>query len=277
MIPNFSLYNDTQIPALGFGTYKLTQEDGIQSIKSALDCGYRLIDTAYNYQNEREVGQAIKQSGINRQEIQIISKLPGRFQKYDDAKQAIKTSLENLDVDYIDYYLIHWPNPKQGLYVEAFKALLDAKKEGLIKEVGVCNFLPEHLTKLKEETGVFPAINQIELHPYFSQPELREFHEENNIVTQAWSPLHRAALVSDEPVLQELAKKYEKSIYQVILRWIFQLNVVAIPKSSSKNRQEQNQNIFDFNLSPQEVTRICELDRPDGRQKNQNPAVYEEF
>ncbi|MGX4644530.1 aldo/keto reductase [Holzapfeliella sp. JNUCC 80] len=277
MIPNFSLYNNNPIPALGFGTYKLTGEDGVASIKSALDCGYRLIDTAYNYQNEREVGQAIKESGLKREDIQVISKLPGRFQKYEDAKQALQTSLTNLGLDYVDYYLIHWPNPKQGLYVEAFKALLDAQKEGLIKEVGVCNFLPEHLDVLKEETGVYPAINQIELHPYFSQPELREFNAKNDIITQAWSPLHRTSFVNDEPVLTELANKYNKSVYQVILRWIFQLDVIAIPKSSSKLRQEQNQDIFDFELSQQEVDRICNLDRPDGRQKNQDPAVYEEF
>ncbi|MEJ6347926.1 aldo/keto reductase [Holzapfeliella sp. He02] len=277
MIPNFSLYNNKPIPALGFGTYKLTQAGGIESIKSALNCGYRLIDTAYNYQNEREVGQAIQESGVAREDIQVISKLPGRFQRYDDAKQALATSLENLGLDYVDYYLIHWPNPKQGFYVEAFQALLDAKKEGLIKEVGVCNFLPEHLTRLKEETGEYPAINQIELHPYFSQPELREFHQKHEIVTQAWSPLLRTSLVDEEPVLRELAAKYDKSIYQIILRWIFQLGVIAIPKSSSRARQEQNQAIFDFELSSTEVDQICALDRPDGRQKNQDPAVYEEF
>ena len=180
-------------------------------------------------------------------------------------------------LDYFDLYLLHWPNPKRGMYVEAWQALIDAQKFGLVKSIGVCNFLPEHLEKLQKETGILPAINQIELHPYFNQKEMRQFDKENGIVTMDWSPLGRASSVLKNETLVQLGQKYHKSVGQIILRWEYQLDTIPIPKSSSPIRQRENMNIFDFEISQSDMEKINDLTRPDGRTENQDPAVYEEF
>ena len=250
---------------------------GVQSIVAAINNGYRMLDTAYNYENEGTVGQAILESGIDRDKLTITSKLPGRYYAYDDAITALQESLYRAHLNYFDLYLLHWPNPKQGKYVEAWKALIDAQKFGLVKSIGVCNFLPEHLNKLRDETGVLPAINQIELHPYFNQAQMRQFDKENGIITMDWSPLGRASSVLQNETLIELSKKYNKSVGQIILRWEHQLDTIPIPKSSSPIRQRENMNIFDFEISNSDMEKINALTRPDGRNKNQDPAVYEEF
>ncbi|KRK82839.1 aldo/keto reductase [Companilactobacillus bobalius] len=270
--------NDGQvIPEIGFGTYKLNGRKGVQSIVAAINNGYRMLDTAYNYENEGAVGRAISESGIDRDKLVVTSKLPGRYYAYDDAIAALQESLYRAHLDYFDLYLLHWPNPKRGMYVEAWQALIDAQKFGLVKSIGVCNFLPEHLNKLKEETGILPTINQIELHPYFNQADMRKFDEDNGIVTMDWSPLGRASSVLKNPVLIELSKKYNKSVGQIILRWEHQLGTVPIPKSSSPIRQVENMNIFDFEISNTDMNKINSLTKPDGRNKDQDPAVYEEF
>jgi diketogulonate reductase-like aldo/keto reductase len=174
-------------------------------------------------------------------------------------------------------YIIHWPNPIQGQYVEAWQALIDARKWGLIRSIGVSNFLPEHLERLEKETGVMPSINQIELHPYFNQEEQRKWHEEHGIVTESWSPLYRAAEVFKNETLKEIANKHGKSISQVVLRWHYQIGAVAIPKSASPVRQIENLSLFDFTLDNKDMETLASLTRPDGRINNQNPAVYEEF
>lgn len=270
--------NDGQvIPEIGFGTYKLNGRKGVQSIVAAINNGYRMLDTAYNYENEGAVGRAISESGIDRDKLVVTSKLPGRYYAYDDAIAALQESLYRAHLDYFDLYLLHWPNPKRGMYVEAWQALIDAQKFGLVKSIGVCNFLPEHLNKLKEETGILPTINQIELHPYFNQADMRKFDEDNRIVTMDWSPLGRASSVLKDPVLIELSKKYNKSVGQIILRWEHQLGTVPIPKSSSPIRQVENMSIFDFEISNTDMDKINSLTKPDGRNKDQDPAVYEEF
>lgn len=266
-----------QIDQLGFGTYKLNGVKGSQAIQSALKVGYRVLDTAYNYENEGAVGKAIEKSQIPREDITIISKLPGRYQAYDDVLQTIQESIYRLGVDYIDVYLIHWPNPKQGTYVEAWKAMIAAQKAGLIRTIGVCNFLPEYIHKLKEETGVLPAINQIELHPYFNQEEMVQFHKKNQILTQAWSPIGRDNGILEDDVLKQLAKKYQKSVAQLVLKWHIQRGVMPIPKASKYVRQHENIDIFDFQLSEEDISKINQLSRKDGRRKGQDPAVYEEF
>lgn len=273
----YKLNDGQQIPDFGFGTYKLNGRKGVQSIVAAINNGYRMLDTAYNYENEGTVGQAILESGIDRDKLTITSKLPGRYYAYDDAITALQESLYRAHLNYFDLYLLHWPNPKQGKYVEAWKALIDAQKFGLVKSIGVCNFLPEHLNKLRDETGVLPAINQIELHPYFNQAQMRQFDKENGIITMDWSPLGRASSVLQNETLIELSKKYNKSVGQTILRWEHQLDTIPIPKSSSPIRQRENMNIFDFEISNSDMEKINALTRPDGRNKNQDPAVYEEF
>ncbi len=276
-IPEVTLNDGIRIPMIGLGTAKVKGSDGVRAITSALDGGYRLIDTAYNYENEGTVGAAIRRSSVKREDLRISSKLPGRYHSYQEAVTAIQESLYRANLDYYDLYLIHWPNPKQDQYVEAWQALIDAKKWGLIHSIGVSNFLPEHLKRLEEETGVLPSINQIELHPFFNQEEQRKWHEQHGIVTESWSPLFRTSEILHQEVLQELAHKHHKSVTQIILRWHYQLGAVSIPKSSSPERQLENISIFDFSLGQEDMDKIANLTRPDGRINDQDPAVYEEF
>lgn len=276
-IPEITLNDGVTLPVIGFGTYKLNGNEGANAISSAVDIGYRLIDTAYNYENEGTVGEAIKRSSVPRKELSITSKLPGRYQTYDKAVPAIQESLYRAGLDYYDLYLIHWPNPKQDHYVEAWQALIDAKKWGLVRSIGVCNFLPEHMERLEKETGVKPSINQIELHPHFNQEHQRKWHEKNNVKTESWSPLARANEVLQNETIQGIANHHHKSISQIILRWHYQLGTIPIPKSQSPAKQLENISIFDFSLDESEMNMIAKLTLPDGRLKDQDPASYEEF
>ena len=276
-IPTTYLNDGTEIPMIGLGTGSLKGFQSVHAIKNAIENGYRLIDTAYNYENEGTVGKAIKESSVPRNELFITSKLPGRFHKYDQAITAIQESLYRADLDYYDNYLIHWPNPRQETYAEAWQALLDARKWGLIRSAGVCNFLPEHLERLEKETGELPSINQIELHPYFNQADQRKWHEENGVMTQAWAPLALANDLFEEEIIKKLAGKYQKTAAQIVLRWHYQLNTVTIPRSSHPGRQLSNLNIFDFELADEDVELINSMSKADGRLNNLNPAEHEEF
>ncbi|GAA0437515.1 aldo/keto reductase [Virgibacillus sp. AGTR] len=276
-IPEVTLNDGMAVPFVGFGTYKLNGNQGVTAISNAIHAGYRLIDTAYNYENEGTVGEAVRRSSVHREDLIITSKLPGRYQAYDKAITTIQESLYRANLSYYDLYLIHWPNPKQNTYIEAWQALIDAKKWGLIRSIGVCNFLPEHLERLEEETGVLPSLNQIELHPFFNQEEQRKWHEKHNIRTQSWSPLARANEVLQNEIINDIAKNHQKSNSQIILRWHYQLGSIAIPKSAAYERQLENISIFDFSLEESEMEAIATLTRPDGRNKDQDPATYEEF
>ncbi|MBU0437589.1 aldo/keto reductase [Staphylococcus succinus] len=274
---NLNMLDGQVMPQIGFGTYKLNGTHGVHAIINALKQGYHLLDTAYNYENEGTVGRAIANSHISRDQIIVTSKLPGRYQDYDAALTAIQESIYRLNVEYIDLYLIHWPNPKQEKYIEAWKALIAAQKAGLIKSIGVCNFLPEHIERLEKETGILPAVNQIELHPYFNQKAMIQYHNEKGIITQAWSPLGRASEVINDKDIATIAKKYNKTIPQIILKWHVQNGVVPIPKSTSISRQIQNKDIFDFYLESEDLDKIDALTQQDGRLKGQDPATYEEY
>ncbi|MFJ5622902.1 aldo/keto reductase [Peribacillus loiseleuriae] len=276
-IPEITLNDGVTLPVIGFGTYPLKGNDGVNAIQSAIDVGYRLIDSAYNYENEGTVGEAVRRSSVPRSELRITSKLPGRYQEYNKAVATIQESLYRANLEYYDLYLIHWPNPSQEKYVEAWQALIDAKKWGLIRSIGVCNFLPEHLERLEKETGVKPSINQIELHPFFNQADQRKYHEENNIATESWSPFTRGVKDLQIDTLLTVAESHNKTIPQIVLRWHYQLGAISIPKSASPVRQLENISIFDFSLDETEMSMISELTRLDGRIKNQDPAVYEEF
>ncbi|WP_407826494.1 aldo/keto reductase [Schaalia hyovaginalis] len=271
------LNDGTTLPPIGLGTYRLWGSAGASSIESAIRMGYRLIDSAVNYENEGALGRAVRRSGVPREDLRLVSKLPGRHQRYEEAVRVVEESLYRAGLDYWDLYLIHWPNPKQGLYVEAFQALVDLKKRGLIRSVGVSNFLPAHLERLRDEVGELPSVNQIELHPYFPQARARAFHESLGIRTESWSPLARKLRVVDEPILADLARETGRSVAQIVLRWHLQLGAIPIPKAASQARQRENLAVFDFALDEGQMARISSLARPDGRQADQDPAVYEEF
>jgi len=276
-IPELTLRSGIPLPHIGLGTYSQKGQAGASAIKTGIQLGYRLLDSAFNYENEGTLGAAIRSCGIPREELLVTSKLPGRHHAYKQAVQTIEESLFRAGLSYYDLYLIHWPNPRLDLYVEAWQALLDAKKRGLIRVAGVCNFLPEHLERLQAETGELPEVNQIELHPYFNQSEVREYHQKNHILIESWSPLGRGSDLLSNPKIIEIAKKYEKSASQIVLRWHIQLGAIPIPKGSSEQHLLENISVFDFTLDKADEDEINLLSRPDGRLHDQNPAVYEEF
>lgn len=276
-LPTLALNDGHHLPALGLGTYKLKGAAGVQAITSAIGHGYRLLDSAFNYENEGTLGEAVRLAGVPRGELHLTSKLPGRHQRFDAALATIEESLYRARIGHWDLYLIHWPNPARALYVEAWRALIEARARGLVRSIGVSNFLPEHLTTLQRETGVMPAVNQVELHPYFPQPEQLAFDRAHGIVTQAWSPLGRANALLQEPVLQAIAQRLGRSVAQVILRWQTQLGAVPLPKASGAERQVENRSVFDFALTERDMAAIAALARPDGRLADQDPARYEEF
>ena len=275
MIPMKTLNDGHQLPALGFGTYKLRGDEGVDAIVSALEIGYRLLDTALNYENEREVGEAIKRSGIPREEVFVTTKLPGRHHGFDETLLSFEESRMNLGLDYVDLYLIHWPLPRIDKYVETFRAMIELRDEGLVRSVGVSNFTDAHLTRVIAETGVTPAVNQIELHPRFPQGHLREFHARHNIVTESWSPLARGNDVREEPVVTAIAEAHGVTPTQVVLRWHLQLGAVPIPKSSTPERQRENLDVFGFELSHAEIASISSLES--GRLWDGDPETNEEF
>ncbi len=273
----FDLNDGNRIPEIGFGTYPLKGRNGAFAISTAINNGYRMIDSACRYENEGTVGAAIRMSGHPRGGLFITSKLPGRHHHYREAITQIQESLFTAGLDYFDLYLIHWPNPLEDHYVEAWQALIDAQKFGLVRSIGVSNFEPEHIDRLIAETGVTPAVNQVELHPYWSSQAVRKYNADHQILTQAWSPLMRAGAAFKEPIIQQLAQKYGKSPAQIILRWEIQLRVVPIPKASQSAHQLSNIDIFDFVLSPEEVKAISALDKKDGRNPKYDPHSHQEF
>jgi 2,5-diketo-D-gluconate reductase A len=276
-LSTYALNDGSSLPAVGFGTYPLKGEDGIAAIVSALEVGYRLIDTAVNYENETEVGEALRRSGLPRDQVQVTSKLPGRHHAYDDAVASVHGSLERLGLDHIDLHLIHWPNPSVGKYAEAWRALVDLQQQGLVRSIGVSNFTETHLTRIIDETGVTPVVNQIELHPRFPQEEMRRVHDRLGIRTEAWSPMGKSRAPLEEPAVTAAAERLGVTPGQVILRWHVQLGSLPIPKSSSPERQRQNLDLFDFELTADEVAGISALADPGGRLFDGDPDTHEEL
>jgi len=277
MVPTYTLNDGQTLPAIGFGTYPLSGEDGVAAITSAIEVGYRLLDTAVNYENEREVGEAVRRSGLPREELFVTSKIPGRHHGYDDAIASTRESLRRLGLDYLDLHLIHWPNPSVGKFGEAWRALVDLRRDGLVRSIGVSNFTAEHLTRIIDESGVAPAVNQIELHPFFPQVEMRRVHEELGIRTESWSPLGKRQAPFTEPAVADAARVHGVSPSQVILRWQLQLGCLPIPKSSTQDRQAANLDIFGFELTTEEVEAITALGRIDGRLFGGDPDHHEEM
>lgn len=255
-----SLLDGSSIPALGLGVYKVDNADAATLVQHAISVGYRLVDTASMYENEEGVGEGIRQSGLPREEIQIATKFWLDDLGYDNTLKACRRSLERLGVEYLDLFLIHWPAPKRGLYVESWKALETLKRDGLVKSIGVCNFHAEHIDQIREHGGELPVLNQVELHPWLTQDPLRAYHQTHGILTQAWAPLARGQVLED-PVLVRLAGEYGVSVAQLVLRWHLQRGVAVIPKSNSTERITQNSQVFHFSLTPEHVAEISHLNR----------------
>lgn len=273
-IPTVTLNDGTAFPELGFGTYKLTGDEGIAAIGTAIDAGYRLLDSAVNYGNEAEVGEAVRRSGI-RDELIVTTKVPGREHGYQETTHSAHASLERLGLDRIDLYLIHWPNPSVNRYVETFRAMIDLQKDGKVGSVGVSNFTEAMLTRLIDETGVTPAVNQVEMHPYFPQEKLRAFHATHGIRTESWSPLARRSELLTEQVIQDVAAAHGVTPTRAVLRWHTQLGSTPIPKSADASRQVENADVFGFTLTDAELAAISGLER--GRLWDGDPDTHEEM
>jgi 2,5-diketo-D-gluconate reductase A len=274
-IPTVTLNDGTAFPELGLGTYNLRGEEGISSMVAGIGSGYRLLDSAVNYENEAEVGEAVRRSDVSRDELIVTSKIPGRDHGYDEARESARGSLERLGLDRIDLYLIHWPNPSVDRFVETFRAMVDLREEGLVGSVGVSNFTEPMLTRVIDEVGVVPAVNQVELHPYFPQSELRAFHADRGIRTESWSPLARRSELLSESVITEIAAARGVTPTQVVLRWHVELGSTPIPKSADPQRQRENADVFGFALTAEEIAAISGLER--GRLWGADPDTHEEM
>ena len=271
-VPYLEFHDGHRIPQLGFGVFQVPAEETNEIVLHALRTGYRAIDTAAAYGNEAGVGEAVSESGLAREEVFITTKLWNNDHGRDAARRAFGRSLDQLGLDYVDLYLIHWPVPSKNRYVETWEALTELRSDGGVRSIGVSNFLPEHLERIIDATGVVPVLNQIELHPRLRQAELRAVHREHGILTEAWSPLGKGTVV-DDPVIQEIAAAHERTPAQVVLRWHVQLGNVVIPKSATPERIEENFRIFDFELSDEEMQRLGRLDA--GERTGPDPASFD--
>ena len=275
--PVFTAHNGFALPAVGLGTYRLNGEEGAAAVAAGIDAGYRLVDSAFNYENEGAVGRGVQLSAVPREDVIVTTKLPGRHHAADKARASIEESRFRLGLDATDLHLIHWPNPAVGLYPEAWAALVDAQQRGIVRQIGVSNFLTAHLDRIEAETGVRPVVNQIEVHPYFPQEEALAVHAERGIVTVAWSPLGRAKQLLDEPVIVEVANAHGITPAQAVIAWHVARGTVSIPKASSLAHQQANLAAALVTLDPAEVAAITALGRPDGRLFDADPASHEEM
>lgn len=264
LAPTRSLRSGTEMPVVGVGTSPLEGDACFRQVLAALEVGYRLIDTAESYGNEAAVGEAIRASGIDRSEIFVTTKFNRRWHSVHGARDAFEASLQRLGLDYIDLMLVHWPNPDQDRYVDAVRGLQAVVDSGGLRALGTSNFKPAHLQRVLEETGITPDVNQIQLSPYSARRDSREYHEAHAIVTESWSPLGAStAELRNDPEVERIAAAHGKSPSQAVLRWHFQLGLVTIPRSSNPGRLAENLQIFDFELSDEEMGRLGALDRGD--------------
>lgn len=270
-VPSIGLSDENTMPVLGLGVGGLSEAEAEAAVSAALEIGYRLIDTAAAYDNEAAVGRAIAASGIPRAELFVTSKLATEDQGYQKSQDGLQASLETLGLDYLDLYLVHWPAPSLGKYVDSYAGLMSSRGGGLTRSVGVANFTPEYLTKVAKLTYTQPALNQIELHPRLNQSELRAFHAEHNIATEAYSPLGVGDLL-DDPVVTAVAGNYGKTPAQALIRWSLQLGNVVIPRSKTPERIAENFDVFDFELTGDDMDKLSGLD--DGTRYRPDPNSY---
>lgn len=270
-VPTIPLRGDIEIPQLGFGVFQVPPEETTEATTRALLAGYRHIDTAAAYRNEAAVGQAIHAAGLERDDVFVTTKCFNDDHGFDQSQRALRDSLDRLEMDHVDLYLIHWPVPSQDRYVETWQGLIEAQKNGLTRAIGVSNFQPAHLERIIAETGVTPAVNQVELHPRLQQHGLRREHADRGIVTEAWSPLAQGQVL-DDPTIVEIADTHDRTPAQVVIRWHLQLGNVVIPKSVTPERIEENFSVFDFHLTEAEMAAIEQLDA--GERTGPDPDTF---
>jgi 2,5-diketo-D-gluconate reductase A len=275
-VPALELNDGHRIPQLGFGVFQIAPEDTATAVRDALDVGYRHIDTAEMYRNEQGVGEAIRTAGVDRADVFVTSKLSNRFHRPDDARRAFDQTLSQLGFDYVDLFLIHWPLPTLygGDFVSTWRTLEEFHRDGRARSIGVSNFQVEHLKRLATETEVVPAVNQIELHPYFPNGEVRAYGDAHGIATQAWSPIAQGAVL-DDPVITAIANSVGRSPAQVVLRWHIQRGHIVFPKSVTPARIRENLELFDFELAPDDITRIDRLDQGTAGRGGANPDTFD--
>ena len=272
-VPGIKLNSGATIPQLGFGVFQIDPQDTAATVRTALEIGYRHIDTAQMYGNEAEVGEAIASSGVSRDELFVTTKCNNSNHGYDDSQRALDESLSKLRLDHVDLYLIHWPLPGKDLYVQTWKGLEQAAKDGKARSVGVSNFQSHHLDRLAQESDTVPAVNQIELHPHLQQPEMREYDQRHGIATEAWSPIGQGKGVIDEDRIVAIAKAHGKTPAQVTLRWHVQLGNIIFPKSVTDYRIRENFDIFDFEITDEEMSAIGALDQ--GKRLGPDPDQFD--
>ena len=275
-VPTIALNDGTSIPQLGFGVFQVPPEETAATVTTALEVGYRHIDTAEMYQNEAGVGEALKASGLSRDEIYVTSKLNNGFHEPDAARRAFDETMDKLGLDVLDLFLIHWPLPTlyDGDFVSTWRTLAELKEQGRVRSVGVSNFEPAHLDRIVEETGVVPVVNQIEVHPYFTNEDARKGSHRHDVAVEAWSPIAKGKVV-DDATIQEIAQKHGKTPSQVTLRWHVERGDIVFPKSMKKERMEENFAIFDFSLSDEEVASIGALDQGEEGRTGPNPNTFD--
>ncbi|MBT3149621.1 aldo/keto reductase [Streptomyces sp. CHD11] len=273
-IPSHTLNDGTTLPALGLGTWPMDDAEAERAVGTALEAGYRLVDTAANYRNETGVGRAVAASGVPRAEITVTTKLPGRHHGYEETLSSFEESRGRLGLEYVDLYLIHWPLPRVDKYVDSWRAMVKLREDGAVRSIGVSNFTPAHIERLEKETGVLPSVNQIELHPFFPQEELRAYHADKGVLVESWSPLGRGSQLLDDLAVAAVAEAHGVTPAQAVLRWHIQLGVLPVPKSSDPRRQRANLEVSGFALDAAQMRTIAE--RAHGRIGG-DPEVHEEF
>jgi 2,5-diketo-D-gluconate reductase A len=275
-VPSIELNDGKFIPQVGFGVWQVPNEEVVAAVVEAIDGGYRSVDTAQGYDNERGVGEAIRKSGIDRKELFVTSKLRTKLLGFEEAQQGVEQSLETMGLSYLDMFLIHWPAPALGKYVDAWRGLIEAQKKGYVRSIGVSNFQPEHLEAIISGTGIIPAVNQIETHPHFQQRAIRETLTYYGIKMEAYSPLGTGSVL-DDPVIEKIAERHGKSPAQIILRWHLREGRIVIPKSVTPERIRSNLDLFTFDLTDEDMEAIAGVDDPDGGRTGSDPDTFNDL